>query len=95
MDELGKPGKVNSGRDRGKESSRTALSTSSRAGEAHAFILRLWAEPRELDRHAPVWRGSISNLRDENRRYFASWNALETLISDAIGVPAVFGDEQT
>jgi hypothetical protein len=93
MDESGKPTELNGRRTHGASPSERDSPSGPRPGETQAFILRLWAEPRELDRHAPVWRGSISDLKDENKRYFADWGGLKKVILEAVGIPGTFEGE--
>lgn len=38
--------------------------------EAHAFIVRIWREPREIDDAASEWRGMIEHVESGERRYF-------------------------
>lgn len=36
----------------------------------HAFIIRLWIEPSELNDTQPVWRGMIEHVEGKQRLYF-------------------------
>jgi hypothetical protein len=35
----------------------------------HVFILRMWAEPREIPGETPEWRGLIEHVPSGERRY--------------------------
>jgi hypothetical protein len=37
--------------------------------EAHTFLIRVWMEEVAGDNGLPVWRGHITHLPDEERRY--------------------------
>ena len=41
-----------------------------RRSNSHAFILRLWAEPREIDGVPAAWRGLIQHVETGAQRYF-------------------------
>jgi hypothetical protein len=43
---------------------------------AHAFILRVWREPREIPGAPPLWRGSVELVGSGAQRYL---NGLEDL----------------
>jgi len=36
---------------------------------AHAFIVRIWMETRELKDAEPIWRGVIEDVHDSKRVY--------------------------
>jgi hypothetical protein len=38
--------------------------------ERHAFILRIWREPREIHGAAPQWRGKIENAANPREQRF-------------------------
>lgn len=44
--------------------------------DEHAFIVRVWREPRELPGARPLWRGSVEHVTSGVQRYL---NALEEL----------------
>jgi hypothetical protein len=37
--------------------------------ESFTFILRIWCEPREIDRAPALWRGVIETVPDGERQY--------------------------
>ena len=41
--------------------------------DTHAFLVRLWLEPREVEGAAPEWRGMIEHIESGERRYFREW----------------------
>ena len=36
----------------------------------HAFIVRIWIEPREMRDAEPIWRGVIEHVEGNERAYF-------------------------
>jgi hypothetical protein len=36
----------------------------------HAFIIRIWIEPREIEDAEPIWRGVIEHVGSGTRVYF-------------------------
>ncbi len=38
--------------------------------KSHSFILRLWAEAREIEGAPPSWRGLIEHVQTGAHRYF-------------------------
>ena len=44
------------------------------AGEAHAFVIRVWSE--EIGRGLTHWRGYIIHVPDNERRYFERLDAM-------------------
>ena len=34
------------------------------------FIVRIWNEPREVERSKPEWRGMVEHVRSGQQRYF-------------------------
>jgi hypothetical protein len=53
---------------------------------AHAFLVRLWKETRETSGRAPIWRGTVSNLRGHHLGSFSSVAKLLEILSDTSGL---------
>ena len=52
---------------------------------AHAFLVRLWKETRELSGQRPVWRGTLSNLQGHSLGSFGNMVELGELLARATG----------
>jgi hypothetical protein len=50
----------------------------------HAFVVRFWLEPRELEGAAPEWRGVIEHVPSGERRYLKELNEAEIFISTCL-----------
>jgi len=46
---------------------------------AHTFVVRLWAETRDAAAGAPVWRGTVNDLRGRQLGSFSS-------VADLVGI---------
>jgi hypothetical protein len=44
----------------------------------HAFIVRIWIEPRELKDAEPIWRGVIESVEGHKRVYFDRLDKMST-----------------
>jgi len=44
------------------------------------FIVRIWQEPREIERAAPEWRGVVEHVPSGERRYFTDLSEITILI---------------
>jgi hypothetical protein len=54
-----------------------------------SFIVRIWREEREGAAQGLVWRGSIENVRDDEKIYFKELGVIEEFIKvhlRAIGI---------
>jgi hypothetical protein len=47
---------------------------------SHAFIVRFWLEPRELENAGPIWRGVIEHVASGHRRYLKNLDEINTFI---------------
>lgn len=47
----------------------------------HAFIVRIWIEPRELRDAEPTWRGVIEAVEGHERVYFHQLDNLSTFFA--------------
>ena len=47
----------------------------------HAFIVRIWIEPREAKDAEPIWRGVIEHVEDDERVYFDQLDKMRTYFS--------------
>lgn len=47
-------------------------------GTTHAFIVRIWIEPRGLKDAEPIWRGVIEAVEGHNRVYFDQLDKMST-----------------
>jgi hypothetical protein len=47
----------------------------------HAFIVRIWIEPREIEGETPLWRGVIEHVGSGERRYIKHLKELEEFIA--------------
>lgn len=52
---------------------------------AHSFVVRVWAEARELSNRAPEWRGHATHVQNGHHLYFRSLSALVTFIKQEVG----------
>ena len=46
----------------------------------HAFVVRVWLEPRELEGAAPEWRGVIEHVPSGERRYLRDLDEIQVFI---------------
>ena len=44
----------------------------------HAFIVRIWIEPREMKDVEPIWRGVIQHVEADKRVYFDHLDKMST-----------------
>ena len=44
--------------------------------KSHAFIVRVWVEPREILGASPQWRGSVQEVFSGEQRYFDSFEQM-------------------
>ncbi len=44
--------------------------------QSHAFVVKIWHERRDIAGAAPVWRGSVDDVRGGPRVYFDSLTTL-------------------
>lgn len=47
----------------------------------HAFVIRVWLEPREIEDAQPEWRGVIEHIPTGERRYLRNLNDLTSFIT--------------
>lgn len=47
---------------------------------SHIFILRLWREPREIERAEVEWRGEVEPLLNGEKRYFRSLEEIAPIL---------------
>ena len=47
----------------------------------HAFVVRLWLEPREIEDAQPEWRGVIEHVPSGERRYLRDLDDIALFIS--------------
>ena len=55
----------------------------------HAFIVRIWIEPREIKDAEPLWRGVIEHVEGEKRVYFDHLDKMSTYFAkylEAMGI---------
>jgi hypothetical protein len=48
--------------------------------DSFTFVLRIWCEPREVDRVPNLWRGVIEHIPDGERRYVRSLEELDDFL---------------
>lgn len=56
---------------------------------SHVFIIRVWAEPREIDGAEPLWRGVIEHVPSRTQRYITRLDDVSGFIApylDAMGI---------
>ncbi len=51
-----------------------------REDNSHAFIVRFWLEPRELENARPIWRGRIEHVASGRRRYLKGLDEINVFI---------------
>ena len=49
---------------------------------SHAFIVRIWLEPREAKDAEPIWRGVIEHVEDDETVYFDHLDKLSTYFAE-------------
>jgi hypothetical protein len=54
--------------------------------DTHSFIVRIWQEPADIAGDSVVWRGSIDDVSDGRREYFADTDAIERFIRQRVGL---------
>lgn len=42
----------------------------------NSFVIRMWLEPREMERTDPEWRGRIEHVQSGERAYFRDLNKM-------------------
>lgn len=52
---------------------------------SHAYILRFWREPREIQDAEPEWRGVIEHVRTGDRRYLRGLDGILDFIAWHLG----------
>ena len=55
-------------------------------GDSHAFIVRIWNEPREIVGAATKWRGRVEHLSSQRARYFEDLATLAEFITEFVGI---------
>lgn len=63
------------------------------SNETQVFIIRIWSEPREIERASPEWRGMIEHVSGDQRRYFKSLDEMVTFMlshTRSLGVKPTF-----
>jgi len=51
----------------------------------HAFIVRLWEEPREIEGAVVEWRGMVLHVATNKRRYFNHLDDIMSFIAEYTG----------
>jgi len=51
------------------------------AENTHAFVVRIWREPREISGAKPEWRGVIEHVPSGKRRYMNMLDEIVTFIA--------------
>ena len=51
-----------------------------REDNSHAFIVRFWLEPRELENAKPIWRGKIEHVASGRKVYLKGLNEIHAFI---------------
>ena len=55
----------------------------------HAFVVRIWIEPREMNDAEPIWRGVIEEVENGRCVYFDQLEKMNTYFAkylDGIGI---------
>ncbi len=55
-----------------------------REDNSHAFIVRFWLEPRELENARPIWRGRIEHVASGRRRYLKGLDEINVFIESYV-----------
>jgi hypothetical protein len=58
--------------------------------DEHAFILRIWYEPREIEGARPQWRGRIQHVITGQQRYLKDLQEIVDFLE-----PYIFDTDQT
>jgi hypothetical protein len=56
---------------------------------AHAFLVRIWSEPREIEQARPEWRGMIEHIPSGQRRYVKNLDELAAFIASYLELMGV------
>jgi hypothetical protein len=51
---------------------------------SHAFIVRFWLEPRELENARPIWRGRIEHVASGRSRYLKGLDEITAFIGSYV-----------
>ena len=52
---------------------------------SHAFIVRIWIEPREISGAEPIWRGVIERVEDGKQDYVDRLDNVCTYFANYLG----------
>ena len=59
---------------------------------SHAFIVRFWLEPRELENAKPIWRGVVEHVDTSERLYLKNIEEVKHFILSYLPETAAFQD---
>jgi hypothetical protein len=59
----------------------------------HAFIVRFWLEPRELENARPIWRGVVEHVASGRRHYLKNIEEVKQFIVSYLPETVVFQDK--
>jgi hypothetical protein len=62
--------------------------------DTHAFIVRIWPEPREIEGAAFEWRGVVEHITTRERRYFRNLDEVTSFISPYVRAMGSAGGSQ-
>jgi hypothetical protein len=58
----------------------------------HAFIVRFWLEPRELENARPIWRGVVEHVASGRKHYLKNLEEIKQFIVSYLPEAIVFQD---
>ena len=58
----------------------------------HAFVVRFWLEPRELENANPIWRGVIEHVTSGRKIHLKNLEEVKQFIMEYLPDTAVFQD---
>jgi hypothetical protein len=56
---------------------------------SYTFVVRIWAEPRDLAGAVPAWRGSVDDIQTGARLYFGTLGELSDYLRRQSGMTAI------
>jgi hypothetical protein len=59
----------------------------------HAFIVRFWLEPRELENARPIWRGVVKHVASGRKLYLKNIEEVKQFIVSYLPETVVFQDK--
>jgi hypothetical protein len=61
----------------------------------HSFIVRLWAESREIADERPAWRGMVQHVLSGEQTYFQTFDEMVSFMKQLmeLNIPGIWDEE--